>query len=52
MKKPAEKSPLAESRPSLGFSTEMDMRSGSVSVAANEVEANRRKTNTWVSIAI
>lgn len=53
-KKPAEKSPLDETRMSVGFSTERDEDSGSVSVAANEVEIKmrrRRRNNSEMCIA-
>lgn len=50
-KKPAEKSPLDETRVSLGFSTERVEPCGSVSVAENEVEANRRRKKIRMCIA-
>lgn len=51
-KNPAEKSPLAETSVSVGFSTERDELSGSVSFAANEVGANKRRRRRKTGICI
>lgn len=50
-KKAAEKSPLDETRVSLGFSTESEEPSKSVSVVPTEVETKRRRKKNRMYIA-